>query len=832
MILQKNIAKSLLIFAITIGFSGCSTEDSGDDTATGTTTTDTNTGTTDTTEKTDEQIELEENKTEAISQIENITGLSIASNIDLFGEGSSGASLRLLDSTCEVSSFEADSDFCLDKVSTYVNDDATRAIDMANKLQCFFLQAGAHEVAQNLAILNALGIDRSVLGDFFKEERYIAQVDMDKCFEQGQNSSNGQSSGDIKELVKLETFVKKNKDDEKLLATYIFDMYQDNGAVRLGAKQNISSGATEGNPLGIWDLTWVGHQYSGETLGDIAMKGFVKINQEDDTTLKLELVDETIGQDYSQSGIAMLSLGDDGIQSGYAKTSAMVWNDSTSQQEARTYTLNIQQDVALKNYTDANGTEGTAVCLDKDPDTREVSIWSYGLYDSTGSQVHRNGGFPVVKELDGKDRHGWAGYWGIWFDQDASLTDGDTLKRYSFDDEGVQSSVNYTYVEAPGKLIEHSKKTLTAEEFTGVDLNIWTDSGEIRVEYNGTEFVKTANRGSQGQWESVTEETYTFTDGETWAYSQSMGGQLNFTVTSNVPSSITYFNQKVVSNSLADTTLYCSFNCLNAGFSSSDNAYQDDPASGSYIEYTWDLDEMSLKLDSTAVAPAASADLGSQYSWGISTGYLRATNSGDSADDTIFYTWETGPNSYNKFSALKDADGSFVSFDAPLNMLYEHSQTNDYVGKASSDYYGLPIRLEYSSFGDLHGIPWDYDENTNRWAPAYSIKAGTTIGDYYVKPLEGEERLATAASGSCDSLSLADAAALTLPTNAAGWANPEVTMREVEPITLVTEGFIEPGACKILKKELVAAVQTAVDAGAALTINDFTNNGIPYGCKE
>jgi len=37
-------------------------------------------------------------------------------------------------------------------------------------------------------------------------------------------------------------------------------------------------------------------------------------------------------------------------------------------------------------------------------------------------------------------------------------------------------------------------------------------------------------------------------------------------------------------------------------------------------------------------------------------------------DVDVYYQWETGPNSYNQFAAVKDANGAFVTFEAPLQL--------------------------------------------------------------------------------------------------------------------------------------------------------------------
>ncbi|MEY4750098.1 MAG: hypothetical protein RIQ60_2312 [Pseudomonadota bacterium] len=137
----------------------------------------------------------------------------------------------------------------------------------------------------------------------------------------------------------------------------------------------------------------------------------------------------------------------------------------------------------------------------------------------------------------------------------------------------------------------------------------------------------------------------------------------------------------------------------------------------------------------------------------------------DSID--TYYVWETGPNSWNRFSGLMAAGGAMVQFDAPLALQYAVP------ADAPHAYAGAQMVLQYNGFGDLQGVPGKcVDPLTNadvpcssnngstRWVSAFVIPEGSAVSDgnstYWVKPLQQELRLKKVSASLC--------AGLTLPT--------------------------------------------------------------------
>ena len=151
-------------------------------------------------------------------------------------------------------------------------------------------------------------------------------------------------------------------------------------------------------------------------------------------------------------------------------------------------------------------------------------------------------------------------------------------------------------------------------------------------------------------------------------------------------------------------------------------------------------------------------------------------------------TWETGPNNYNQFIAIKDqTTGAIKKFDPPLQVKYV-------------DANGTTFMLDYSGFGQLNGIPGkcvDMDSgadadcsqggsgnNSIRWVPQFTIPGLTSVTATdpatnastacYVKPLQVEQRMMRdTTAGACSALAGTNFSAYTLP-DASLWSDPKV----------------------------------------------------------
>jgi len=220
------------------------------------------------------------------------------------------------------------------------------------------------------------------------------------------------------------------------------------------------------------------------------------------------------------------------------------------------------------------------------------------------------------------------------------------------------------------------------------------------------------------------------------------------------------------------------------------------PPVSDHATYTFDSVNMVLMSGATPVIATNPAE---NFQWGIMSGPLfdpsnlsaleceMDPGNPASPDSTCgwktwgdipeYYVWETGPNSWNQFTALQGAP----PFDPPLLVSYVH-QWDPLVPLNTSTFY-----LEYSGFGNLNGIPGKcVDTDTGeempcgpdaRWVPQFSIPEGSEVDDvvsattYIVKPLEMEQRMKdTNDPGLCADIPLKS---YSLPS-LSDWADPNI----------------------------------------------------------
>jgi len=179
-----------------------------------------------------------------------------------------------------------------------------------------------------------------------------------------------------------------------------------------------------------------------------------------------------------------------------------------------------------------------------------------------------------------------------------------------------------------------------------------------------------------------------------------------------------------------------------------------------------------------------------QYQWGVRTGKLftalaSVQCSGDAShycDNKVdeletYYQWETGPNQWNQFAAVKDAQGAIVAFDAPLQVTYGVP-----TGAQYGAYAGKSIVLQYGGFGELWGIPGtcvsrltnekvSCETPDSRYVPAFVIPFDEVLGrvnngatPLLAKWLDREIRFAKKDVAVCSAAGLTVPSGLTLPS--------------------------------------------------------------------
>lgn len=485
----------------------------------------------------------------------------------------------------------------------------------------------------------------------------------------------------------------------------------------------------------------------------------------------------------------------------------------------------------------------SSVCLErKNPD---ISAWKYGLYTTTGQRVNVNSGFPIKKD----NTYGWVGYWGIWMPETVVVNDGNTVYKYDYatkmetaytvrkaggklkkhtqkplllgdiknvplvwgDATGTYfvawtgsdfamisklSTTNNTWDTCGGAAACPAKIDLANLSWT--ELGFWTPSlsGYAIVKFPGPPMLSTAPTSTSN-----------------CGYDTPNAGKFDCSLTASDSRDVILYAESVVfPGDPVPSTFACFDNCPDTTLMNTSNPFHPNnsyqpvaPAVATYYAYTLDSSTMELKEGTT---PVTEVNPDSRFNNGITSGLLFDRSKFDPISGKTyiellgcdwpgetcgykawsvlpeFYTWETGPNEWNKFVWVENA-GVPERFDPPLRVEYRHVQLN--AAAPDSKFNNVKFFLEYSGFGDLHGIPGKCvniddpglpnvdcsnsgSDPAIRWVPEFTIPdiqnngnltevtAGATT--YIVKALEKEERMKSAL-GQCGHLT---ATPYTLPS--------------------------------------------------------------------
>jgi hypothetical protein len=287
------------------------------------------------------------------------------------------------------------------------------------------------------------------------------------------------------------------------------------------------------------------------------------------------------------------------------------------------------------------------------------------------------------------------------------------------------------------------------------------------------------------------------------------GEPLTFDCSAGSDAAVALYTETVIYPSDAvPATLACMSQCPNGANAAGANPYFDDsglqfqsvpPASASYVGYTFDENAMLLMHGATPIIQTAADPA---QPWGIHSGPLfeptptnlaRLACEWDGSGNSTcgwqawekldeYYTWESGPNDWNRLTALRNDAGAIERFEPPLPVRYVHAQSDP--AAPDHKYDGTTLYLEYNGFGNLHGIPGKCVDRTTgadvscgpgtRWIPELTIPDGATVtGDaatYLSKALEKEQRMRSVDLSSCSALRLVS---YELPS-IADWRAPDI----------------------------------------------------------
>jgi hypothetical protein len=756
------------------------------------------------------------------------SALTVASKVSvvdakLTGSLAATAPLRIGLFSARALSFSATSDYNTDKTDIWVDERSTEALSSINDILCMVGQTKYD------AMLNK--------GD------YIALVDQNQCNSKSSGGGQSQNQSSSANMPNYMNFVmnssRADNNSPEIVKAWIHQPKSDHDqAMLIYANIKISEGKTDTNPYGIFAMHFAGYllDANGNPVAVPKFKGTLEAVRSvpTDSTSKvlLKFIDHETEND-SQCGLInnMRAIAlDKAAGAGHIKQSR------TSTGTCANMGMGAEELGIAFNSSYFFRKDLTAVlpsvCLDRV--NFKESSWSYGLYDATGTRVQRNSGFPIVYTAGGKDYHGFIGYWGLWIDNSVTIPNGATVNQVDYHG-GSSTSVPYTVFESGGKLKKHTRKNMTLGEIKNLPLGYNEFSQGTNTNYqvvwDGSHFNKVAqmpqNCNGNCTWTNIPQ-PYPTIDvthlqwGNLNFWSQNGGGQFQVPMTGcvftpgamNSPGTtacdaptnalpVIFYAEDLVypGDATVPTSFACYNNCptvdVNGQAVMSMNMMSG--PSNTATTYTFDPAALMLKL---AGSPVISTVTSSMQQWGVMTGALFEPSPANMAllacpwnaqqtctwqaqsELPVYYTWETGPNNWNQFMAIKDSTGAIKKFDPPLQVKYV-------------DANGTTFMLDYSGFGQLNGIPGkcvDMDSgadadcsqggngnNSIRWVPQFTIAGLTTVTatdpatndstTCYVKPLQIEQRMMQASASACAALVGTDFSSYTLP-DASIWSDP------------------------------------------------------------
>lgn len=755
-----------------------------------------------------------------------VTGLAVASNVSVVDaqQTTTPKLVSALQKLVALSSVPADSDYNKDQTNVYVNEKAGEAFKTVNMILCM--------------------VDQTKYADMVNKDFYKAMVNSAVCQGNDDASNSGSSSqGDTSAssapsydiwTVKSE---RASSTSDQILTAYVHMAKggPNNEPMTVHARMTISEGKSDTNPLGIFTMNYKG--YMDASPGSVVMKGILKTERDTTGKVVIKFAEKEGPSSTPTRNVKAAYLKDDTAKTGQG--SAYMYENYGQLNEG---SINFAYNDSL--FKRVNPTTGQGPCLDRKH--FETSAWRYGLYDATsGSRATLTGGFPINTKADGSGSFGYLGYYGLNLPPGTpALADGATVYKKVWSN-GSETTTPYTIYVRGGKLKKHTRSVITLKDIKNIPLegNIptpgsnmmgntinritWGDDGKLAIRATGT-----MSQTGPMVWTDLTTPIAIETLALPWnnlsLYSQSLGGQVNIQMSGCTPvdqfnpglgftcaaptgdTQVVFFKESAVyPTDTAPATLACYDNCPKAGSTGIDGTSQQtmtyamsfDPTANNRHDYTF---SDMLLMDGNYSAILLTAPAGQP--WGFNSGALFDPNSTNMAllacdwdpNQTCgwkawsvlneFYTWETGPNPWNQFTAAKNGS-TFVKFDPPWQVAYVHSQTDS--SAYDYKYNGTKFFLQYSGFGDLQGIPGkcvnpndpsqvvaDCSQPGLRWVPEFTIPADSTVTanstTYLVKPLDVEQRMKKiTVAGACSALIPTDMSS-SMPNVDTEWIDPNL----------------------------------------------------------
>ncbi|HLW24619.1 MAG TPA: hypothetical protein VKT22_09700 [Steroidobacteraceae bacterium] len=612
---------------------------------------------------------------------------------------------------------------------------------------------------------------------------YNALIDQNVCNAAKQSSaSNADSSGSSAQapnyMAAVVNSTRASNSDPMIVSAWL-SLNQQGTLVTIYAHISATEAPSESDPYGAFRLDYCGKSSSGACV----INGFI---QAGNGTLSHYEADEGGGSGGGGSQITALALSSVGTSSGGGSVDVTQSQNGQSQ----TQSFNFAYDSSYYYREDGSNSFECFSRDASDPATvfsvGQYGLYDA----SSGEEVTLNSGFPIQYSVANQSYQGYVGYYGLSTQAGAPAPASGTLVKKVDYQNGGASTASYTLVTHGGVLARFTRQTTTLKLIDRIQLQVfvndvtgsslpdantsylisWSEAsqqfiatGEMQCGSNGCQTGPLSNGAA-----SVAIEPSFWSSGGLQGWSQSLGGGSVF-VALNAPATpldatpVTYYTQDLVypDDPNLPAALYCVANCptaatLQSYFTQSSGS----PVASPFLSATFNawlpttspiayaLSGNVLTGGDGSSTPAlytssAAYQQYPQYQNGVSSGHLVASLA-DAACGTdpntampqycdwtmaaaaVYYQWQTGPNNWNQFTAIKDSSGAFAHFDAPFNVTF-NVPANTSGNFPYGNYAGTTMILQYGGFGNLWGIPGSCVSSLTNQPIACNDPSGTAL---------------------------------------------------------------------------------------------------------
>ena len=618
-----------------------------------------------------------------------------------------------------------------DPQESYVFDQTSESINTVNMISCIFDAMNADEL--------------------MNKGSYIALVDQNRCSSNRTSASNSGSNsggGNVNFIRAIVNSTRSAASDPMRVRSWI-ENKEGNQARDIWVNIRASEGPSSANPYGDFRLDYCGPDNSGSC----TFQGFLA-----GASTGISFAERESGGGGG-TNTRQLFLTRSGNDSGAGAVRSVESGGSGTTEYRFSYNPN--------HYLRRSGASDS--CFDRRLSQSRYSVWRYGVYNADGSRANRNSGFPISFTSGGQTYQGWAGYHGVHVPPGATLTTGQTVTKQNFSSgaESAETytvvkakgrltkytkqsttlagftNVRFNFGPFNGLSDPTANAIKTGETNTSIrnfQLETYWDATDNKLKVSGY-----MNCGSSGCTNvtlaspvALTNTDLTFGANYTttgiFGWSQSYGGPVSIpaatvaTMTGGSPTGAVYYRtQDIVypGSAGAPANLYCVTNCptgveianliattaTEPWAAGTENRWS--PTASAPMTYTFNATSGNLEYLGAPVVVAdgvTESQLTGQWRNGIMSSKLLpqstdfscgggnfCAQNADAAD--VYYEWQTGVNSWNQFIGLKSGS-TYVTFDPPLALRYTVPTGTQY-----GEFAGSTLVLQFSGFGELHGIP-------------------------------------------------------------------------------------------------------------------------------